>query len=117
MDQEKACHTLPDQKTTVILTVQSADGLQSHQIPVRRGMPFQGIAALHSKEVALEFDCRKADCGICLFVAVGGDCLDFLSPPTSVESDYLKAMGCTVGERLGCQTRMLASGTVRLIPA
>lgn len=66
----------------------------------------KGLQALHVNdgETGLEFDCRKADCGICIFQVIAGS--ENLSPCTFAERDFLKAMRANSDERLACQTRV-----------
>ena len=90
-------------KKSVEVSILQPDGeLTVHK--VRRGF---GLQALCAKEpsIPLEFDCRKADCGICL---VRVDSLDALSEPTPAERDFLKAMHADPDERLACQCRVMA---------
>lgn len=82
------------------------EGLSScHQI--RHGL---GLQALKEVKNTLEFDCQKADCGICIFKVLEGH--NNLSEPTDPEKDFLKAMRAGEGERLACQVRVF--GPVRI---
>ena len=53
----------------------------------------------------IEFDCRKADCGICIFKTLKGH--KNLSQPTKKEADFLNAMQAHKDERLACQCRVM----------
>jgi ferredoxin len=87
-----------DQKIT--LTIKTSKGIQT--IEARKGLGFQAICA--TTPTPLEFDCRHADCGICIFKVLKG--MSNLSEPTIPERDFLKAMHAGPEERLGCQTRI-----------
>lgn len=78
---------------------------------VRKGLGFQALCARH-KEAPLEFDCREADCGICLIRVREG--LENLGPHTKSEGDFLKAMRAEPNERLACQTRILGDCEVEV---
>lgn len=68
--------------------------------------PGLGIQALCAKvETGIEFDCREADCGICVVKVIAGAA--HLSPQTPKESDFLQAMKADADERLACQVRVL----------
>ncbi len=78
-------------------------------VPLRHGL---GLQVLGKDCEWLEFDCRKADCGICIVrVKEGGD---KLSPPTAAELDFLKAMQATPDERLACQCRAFGPVTLEI---
>jgi ferredoxin len=72
---------------------------------LRKGL---GLMALRSG--IIEYDCRKADCGICIVRVQEG--ADHLSPKTPAEADFLTAMRADPDERLACQCRVF--GDVRL---
>jgi ferredoxin len=77
---------------------------------LRKGLGFQ---ALHSKSpTPLEFDCREADCGICIFKTLKG--AENLGPMTEREKDFLQAMKADPNERLGCQTRVFGPCTIEV---
>jgi ferredoxin len=90
------------------VTIRTREGDKTYTI--RDGLGFQALAT--SKPLPIEFDCRDADCGICIVKVVEG--LENLSPPTVAEADFLKAMHADPDERLACQTRIL--GDVIVIP-
>ncbi len=71
-------------------------------ISLRRGLGFQALAAI--QDTGFEFDCRKADCGICIFKVLEG--AENLSSPTEAEADFLRAMHADPNERLACQCRV-----------
>jgi ferredoxin len=83
---------------------------ESHTYTVRKGLGFQ---ALHTREkTSLEFDCREADCGICIFKVLKGQ--ENLSPKTFQEKDFLAAMHADPNERLACQCRIMGDVTIQL---
>lgn len=77
---------------------------------VRKGSGFQALSAKH--ETPIEYSCRKADCGICIFKVVKG--AEKLSPPTPKELDFLKAMRAEKEERLACQCNILGDVSIFL---
>lgn len=76
------------------------------ELPIRPGLGLQAIAS-KCPQLPVEFDCRKADCGICLVKVISG--AEDLSPPNPSELDFLKAMRADEDERLGCQIRIFGS--------
>lgn len=90
------------------LIVDSPKGRQ--EILVRKGLGLQAIALKH--EVPFDFDCRKADCGICIFKVISGD--KNLSKPSSRELDFLKAMHADDDERLACQVCVLGHAELKI---
>lgn len=63
------------------------------------------LDALSSKEeTGLEFDCRKANCGICIFKVLEGE--ENLSVMQAKEKGYLQALKAEPNERLACQCRV-----------
>ena len=74
---------------------------------VRKGLGIQALCA--ANETPIEFDCRKADCGICIVRVIEG--ADQLTPPTTREADFLKAMRADENERLACQCRILGDAS------
>ena len=81
-------------------------------IEVRNGLGFQ---ALERKTNSIEFDCRKADCGVCLIKVTKG--IENLSEADARERDYLKAMGAQQSERLACQARIFGDVEIEVLPA
>ena len=75
---------------------------------IRRGLGFQALCAKY--KTAIDFDCREADCGICIITVTEG--MDNLSPKTSEEAEFLVAMQAAPAERLACQTRILGSASI-----
>ena len=71
---------------------------------VRSGLGFQALAARHA-DTPLEFGCRNADCGVCIFRVVRG--MENLAPRNTKEQDFLQAMQADPDERLGCQSRIM----------
>lgn len=92
--------------TTVV--IKSKDPTQT--LAVRQGLGFQAICA--GPEAKIEFDCRKADCGICAIRVLAG--AENLSPPTSREQDFLAAMRADPDERLACQVRVFGEVTIEV---
>jgi ferredoxin len=82
---------------------------QTKVVPLRHGL---GLQALGTHCEWLEFDCRKADCGICIMHVKGG--AENLSPPTLPEKDFLKAMQAAPDERLACQCRVFGPLTLEI---
>ncbi len=72
---------------------------------IRSGLGFQAL-----KVSSIQYDCRKADCGICLIRVTEG--AENLSSKTPAEQDFLKAMHCQDSERLACQTNILGDVTI-----
>lgn len=95
----------PSQKR-VKLTVR-VDGI-AQTFEVRPGLGLEAISLKHN--LPLEFDCRKADCGICSFVCHG----DGLSPKSSKEEEYLLALAAQSNERLACQTRIFSDSEIEI---
>ena len=91
-----------------LVTIISKD--ESIQAEARLGLGFQALCAKHTTPI--EFDCRKADCGICIFTVLEGQ--QNLSPKTPAEEDFLKAMRALPNERLACQCRVLGDVTVKI---
>ncbi|MBP6218300.1 MAG: (2Fe-2S)-binding protein [Oligoflexales bacterium] len=83
---------------------------QKLEYEVRAGFGFQALCAKH--QTPIEYDCRAADCGICIFSVTKG--LEFLSPKTPAEADFLRAMRAQPEERLACQTRILGDVEILL---
>jgi ferredoxin len=77
---------------------------------IRRGLGFLALAEKHP--VPIEFDCRAADCGICIVKVEAG--AENLGPKTEEEADFLKAMAAAPDERLACQCRIMGDVTVRV---
>ena len=83
------------------LTIESPAG-ERQTLTVRKGLGMQAVCA--RQVTPIEFDCREADCGICIFRVLEGQ--EHLSHPTRAEADFLKAMGADPEERLACQCRV-----------
>lgn len=77
---------------------------------VRRGLGFQALSAQYPTPI--QYDCRKADCGICIFRVIEG--AENLSPPTPHEADFLVAMRADPDERFACQCRIMGDVTVQV---
>ena len=76
----------------------------------RSGVGFQALAV--REDTGIEFDCRKADCGVCLIAVSEG--MQNLSAPSEKEADYLKAIGAQPKERLACQANIYGDVSVSL---
>jgi ferredoxin len=81
------------------VNLQTESGTESFEI--RKGL---GLQALVRQTSMIEYDCKKADCGICIVEVTAG--AENLSPPTEAEADFLKAMHADAFERLACQCRV-----------
>lgn len=79
-------------------------------LEVRTGLGFQAVCLQHP--TPLEFDCREADCGICIMRVLEG--AEHLTPPTHQEKDFLKAMHADPDERLACQARIMGDVSVHV---
>lgn len=90
------------------VTVVTRRGSTTYEL--RQGLGFQALAA--QQATPFEFDCREADCGICIMRVKKGR--ENLSPPTREEADFLKAMIAEPDERLACQCRILGDVTVEV---
>ncbi|MES2744109.1 MAG: (2Fe-2S)-binding protein [Proteobacteria bacterium] len=84
-------------------------GAKSDSLSIRSGL---GLLALQRKTDLIEYDCKEADCGICLVRVLKG--IDNLSPVTKREDDFLKAMRCDPDERLACQARVFGPVHLRV---
>lgn len=84
-------------------------GARQETLAIRTGL---GFMALQRKTELIEYDCKEADCGICLVRVLSG--IDNLSPVTKKEDDFLRAMRCDPAERLACQARVFGDVRVRV---
>lgn len=75
---------------------------------VRKGLGMEAVALKF--KLPLEFDCRKADCGICIFSCNQ----DGLSPANEREREYLSALKALPNERLACQSRVFADTDIEI---
>lgn len=82
-------------------------GDHDHDLKLRKGL---GLMALKSD--LIEYDCRKADCGICIIRVCKG--AENLSPKTNAEEDFLKAMHASGDERLACQCRVFGDISIEV---
>ncbi len=82
---------------------------QLQEILIRKGL---GLQAIEKNCPWLEFDCRGADCGICIIQVQEG--AENLSAPTAAEVDFLKAMHGRPHERLACQCRVFGPLTIEI---
>lgn len=90
------------------VTIVARRDVKSYEL--RQGLGFQALAA--QQQIPIEFDCREADCGICIIRVRAG--AEHLSPKTGEEADFLKAMHAEPDERLACQCRVLGDVTVEV---
>lgn len=77
---------------------------------VRYGLGFQALCAANTTPV--EFGCRNADCGTCLYRVISG--ADNLSPIRGREKDFLRAMRADANERLACQSRIMGDVSIEI---
>lgn len=96
-------------KLTVETKVVIDRNSDSETINIRQGL---GLLALQRKTELIEYDCKEADCGICLVRVLSG--IDNLSPVTKKEDDFLRAMRCDPDERLACQARVFGNVHLRV---
>ena len=108
LGQKTSMYRCQDTKVSTKCNITITYGPNTHTYPLRKGLRLDALNARH--KTALEFDCRKADCGICLFSVTKG--MNNLSEKTFSEKDYLKALDAEPNERLACQCR--ATGDVAL---
>lgn len=92
----------------VAVTIRHQGEVHVHKL--RRGLGLQALAAAASTPI--EFDCRAADCGICIVRVKEHP--EHLSPPTTGEKDFLTAMRAAPDERLACQCRVMGDVTVEV---
>lgn len=76
---------------------------------LRKGL---GLQAISKQTDLIEFDCREADCGICICRVKSG--AENLSAKTEPEADFLRAMRADEDERLACQCRVFGDVTLEL---
>ena len=69
---------------------------------LRRGLRLDALNAKSS--TPLEYSCRNADCGVCIFSVLKGQ--ENLSPMKDKEKKYLEALRAEQNERLACQCRV-----------
>ena len=98
-----------NQNKTKKVLIKVEDQGQHSSLSIRKGKGFQAIPGT---DLRIEYDCRKADCGICIFQVVEG--MEHLSPPTTEEQDFLQAMKADKSERLACQCRVLGDIRIKL---
>lgn len=84
----------------ITIEIKSKEKIQN--LRVRSGLGFQAICLQH--KTPIEFNCRKADCGICIFRVLEG--AENLSPAIGGEKEFLGAMRADADERLACQVRV-----------
>ena len=91
-----------------LLTVVGKDQV-SNFYKLRRG---SGLSALIAQKSSIEFDCLKADCGICIIKIVHGS--ENLNDLPVAERDFLTAMKADPDERLACQCRVNGDVTLKV---
>src|SRR6476469_4197433 len=94
-------------RNDIKVEIERSLGRETHRL--RAGL---GLMALQRKTQLIEYDCKEADCGICLFRVVSGE--GNLSLPTTREADFLRAMRCDPNERLACQCRVFGDVQIRV---
>ena len=93
-------------KNIVEVTIQ-APGFEK-VFSMRKGLGFQALSAKHATHI--DYDCREADCGVCIFRVVSG--MENLSPKGEEEAAFLTAMRADADERLACQCRIMGDVSV-----
>lgn len=91
------------------VSIHITKGSQSADFELRKGL---GLMALQTKTDLIEYDCKKADCGICIIRVLQG--ADSLSEKTAAEQDFLKAMHADADERLACQCRAFGNVSIEV---
>ena len=91
----------------VNITIETPKG--NFSLQSRSGLGFQAVIV--KNKVPTDFDCLKADCGICIMKVIDGG--ENLSATTKAESDFLKAMRADKDERLACQCRVFGNVHVK----
>ena len=76
----------------------------------RKGLGLQALCALENTPI--EYDCRSADCGICVVSIHKGS--KNLNPVGVKEKDFLKAMNAEDNERLACQCRVMGDVSIEV---
>lgn len=82
---------------------------EGQSFSLRKGL---GLQALSKQTDIIEFDCREADCGICICRVKSG--AEHLSAKTQREDDFLRAMRADTDERLACQCRAFGDVTLEV---
>lgn len=82
-----------------------------YKVGLRNGLGFQALK-MQGEKNPIQYDCRKADCGICIIRVLNGR--ENLSEPTKPEADFLKAMHAMDDERLACQCRIFGNVDVEV---
>lgn len=77
---------------------------------VRKGLGFQALSC--KSKTPIEYDCREADCGICIFKVIKNP--ENLSRLTFKEKEYLGALQAQSDERLACQARIMGDIEIEL---
>lgn len=77
-------------------------GKNEESFSLRNGLRLDALNAKY--KTSLEFSCRKANCGICLFKVLEGH--GNLSKIETKEETFLQAMKVSKDERLACQCRV-----------
>ena len=96
-------------KSPKMVQVTLCQGQTKQVLEIRSGLGLQALPA----QRLVEFDCRKADCGICL-VKVVSPTAEAVSEAKHRELDFLKAMHADPEERLSCQMRIFKDVTLNV---
>jgi ferredoxin len=84
---------------------------QTEQHEIREGAPLQ-ILDRESAWMMPRFDCRKAECGLCIVYVTQG--LKNLNKPLFIEEQTLRAMRAPANGRLACQIRVEGPVVIQL---
>ncbi len=87
-------------------------GDDERHFSLRHGAPLQ-ILDRECEWFMPIFDCRKAECGLCLVRITEGQ--EHMNAPLFIEEQTLRAMKAAPNERLACQTRVMGPMTVEII--
>jgi ferredoxin len=93
-------------KNTVQVTI-NAPGFED-VFPTRKGLGFQALSAKY--ETHIDYDCRKSDCGVCIFRVLSG--MENLSKRGENENAFLNTMRADENERLACQCRIMGDVSI-----
>ena len=97
--ESKIAVEIPKKNCTVTILWEN----KKQVLQIRKGLGFQALCLRHKSP--LEFDCRKSNCGICIFKVLEGS--KNLSKVEEKEQKFLTAMRAEDDERLACQCRIL----------
>ncbi len=103
--RNKLVHTMKNQSQVTINAAKF-----SRTFTIRKGLGFQALSA--KNETPIEYDCREADCGVCIVRVISG--MNNLSAKTESEDAFLQAMRADEDERLTCQCRIMGDVVVEV---